>query len=436
MIRASQSSIRQPSLGPSSGAESTAYGRPFWLAYVANLLIMVAISLLFRYADFVVLLGGTELQLGWIVGVGMVGSLAVRLALGTGIDHYGPGAVWLASAGLFAISCFAHLAITICHGPAVYLVRMAWCCSIAGIFGAAITFVSSRASASRMAEMIGMLGTSGFLGMVLGTQLGDLLLSGRTIGREQVDRMFLAAGLLGIGSGVFAWLATRGQRRPVPTQRPPLWQVLRSHFPVAVIVMGTAMGIGLSLPGTFLRPYAAELGISRIGAFFGVYAPTALVARVLTRRLPERLGTTPMILAGIAALAGSQLLFLLVDTQWKLIVPGIGYGVAHAILFPSVVAAGSSRFPPQHRGLATTLLLGTWDAGQLVGAPAVGAILHCSGWIGLPSYPTMFTSMACLLAAVGVFYTLIVRRTPPRSAAGSTRDDGTTAPIEHTTPTV
>jgi hypothetical protein len=65
------------------------YGRAFWLAYASNLLMTIAVALLFRYADFVMLLGGTEFHLGWIVGVGMVGSLVVRLALGSCIDRYG-----------------------------------------------------------------------------------------------------------------------------------------------------------------------------------------------------------------------------------------------------------------------------------------------------------------------------------------------------------
>ena len=46
--------------------------------------MMVAVSLLYRYADFVSSLGGTELQLGLIVGLGMVGSVLVRAFQGAG----------------------------------------------------------------------------------------------------------------------------------------------------------------------------------------------------------------------------------------------------------------------------------------------------------------------------------------------------------------
>src|SRR5262245_19421349 len=84
-----------------------AYGWPFWLAYVNNLCLMTAISMLYRgYADLVVVLGGREWELGWILGVGMVGSLLVRAAQGVGIDHYGPRLMWICSTALFAIACW------------------------------------------------------------------------------------------------------------------------------------------------------------------------------------------------------------------------------------------------------------------------------------------------------------------------------------------
>ena len=400
-----------PADEPVSAQPSSAYGRPFWLAYAANIFMMTAVSLLFRYADFVTLLGGTELHLGWIVGVGMVGSLAMRLAVGSGIDHYGPRMIWLGSILLFSAACFAHLLLTTCHGPAIYAARIVWCCATAGFFGAMMTFVSGRASVARMAEMIGMLGTAGFLGMILGTQLSDYLLQTRPIERWQVERMFAAAGLLGLGSAVFVYLATRGCAHCVPLQRSSPLGVLRRHRPGKVFLVGVAMGVGLGLPGTFLAPYVAQRGLPGIGLFFAVYGPAAIVTRLLTRRLPERLGTTPMILVGIAALSISQLLFLLVDTEWWLILPGVAFGIAHAVLFPSIVAAGSRSFPPQHRGLGTTVMLSTWDLGTLVGAPTAGVILEFSSLVGLPSYPTLFIWVAVLLGTVGLFFGLSERRT-------------------------
>jgi MFS family permease len=385
------------------------YDRPFWLAYASNLLVVVAIALLYRYADFIRLLGGTEFHLGWIVGVGMIGSLLMRLMLGSCIDSYGTKMVWLASSLLFSACCFAHLSVASHTGAAVYLLRMLYCCAMAGIAGASMTFVSKRVPAERIGELVGMLGTSGFLGIVSGNVLGDLLLGSVSVNRNQVTQMFVAAGVLGVLSFPFAWLATRAEPPTQPAARPPLFVMLRRYNPGPVLVVGVAMGMGLGLPGVFLRTYAAQLDIPRIGLFFMAYAGAGVVARVATRRWPERFGPRPIILAGVGGLAVSMALFLPVHSEWLLVLPAVGFGFSHAVLFPAVMAAGSVAFPARHRGLATVLVLAMCDLGQLVGAPAAGAVLNYSQLAGLPPYPTMFLAMAGVLALSGGWYAVVGR---------------------------
>ena len=174
----------------------TAYGWPFWLASSSNLVVMSGVALLYRYADFITLLGGTEFHLGWIVGVGMIGSFAMRLALGSWINRYGARPLWIASLLLFAVTCFAHLAVASYAGVSIYLLRVSYCCAVAGINGASMTFVSARAPNERLAELIGMLGVAGFLGAVVGSLLGDVLLGSIAINSAHVITMFVAAGVL------------------------------------------------------------------------------------------------------------------------------------------------------------------------------------------------------------------------------------------------
>ena len=73
-----------------------------------------------------------------------------------------------------------------------------------------------------MAEMIGMLGSGGFVAMVLGTYLGDFLLGTRTIQADQIRRMFVAAGVLATVAMLFAWMASLGTPRPTRRRRPPM----------------------------------------------------------------------------------------------------------------------------------------------------------------------------------------------------------------------
>jgi MFS family permease len=320
---------------------------------------------------------------------------------------------------LLAASCFANLAVTSHRGVAIYLLRVLFCCGHAGIAGASMTFVSGRGSTRRIAEMVGMLGTSGFLGMMLGALLGDLMLGSVTVDRGGVERMFIVAGTLVSLSCPLAWLATRAEAPSRPLPGSSSLGVLRRHHPGTVLAVGMAMGLGLGLPAVFLRTYTAELHIPRIGGFFLVYTATAIVARVLSRRWPERFGNRRVILLGTGALVGSTLLFLAVRVEWQMVLPAIGFGCSHAILFPAVMAAGNATFPAQHRGLAIVLVLAASDLGQLVGAPATGAILKWSRSAGLAPYPTMFLAMAGLMTLAGIWYSIASRPTTQRQEASA-----------------
>jgi len=390
---------------PSVDRGVAVYGAAFWFCYAANALLMLAVSLLFRYADFVSHLGGTERHLGAIVGVGMIGALAVRVSLGVGIDTYGPRLTWLASLAIFSLAAAAHLIIDTVDGPAVYLVRILMTIGIAGSVGASLTYVSLGVPESRIAEMVGTIGTSGFVGLALGPVLGDFLFHAPQITREQINRMFLLAAVAGLLALAAALAGTRQQVRERRRRKyPPLMSLIRRYHPGAVLVVALAMGLGIGLPGVFVRAYAAELNIIGIQTYFLVYATVAFAVRIVTRRLSQQIGARPVILAGLGALSLSMLLYLLVNNSWQLAFPAIVAGSAHALLFPAVVASGSTSFPSRYRGLATTLVLGMFDLGNLFGQPAVGNILHYAHQWGLPKYPTMFVLVALLLGLVAVIY--------------------------------
>ena len=402
-------------LGLTHTAAATVYGLPFWLTYVANTSLMIAISLLFRYADFITYLGGSEFQLGMIVGSGMIGSLLMRLAQGVGIDRYGPRQIWLLSLVLFVLSLLGHLWVTRVDSPAIYALQILFRTSIAGAFGASITSIFHRVPKNRMAEAVGALGSSGFVGMVVGPQIGDLLLGSGGVTAHGLRAMFITAMGLGAVSFASAYFATKGDRPPRRRRKaPPLVWVLKRYHPGAMLLMGVAMGFGIGLPGVFLRTYAAELGLAKIGLFFSVYSSCAFTTRIATRRLTDHMGSRPMILIGMSSLVAALVLYLTVSLQWHLIVPALFTGIAHALLFPAIVAGGSGVFPSRYRGVGTALMLAMFDAGTLIGAPTIGVVLVASERAGLRPYPTMFVFVSSLLAVATLYYAMLSRKAPAK----------------------
>ena len=383
------------------------YNRHFWLAYAANTTLMICVSVLVRYANFVTLRGGNELTLGLIVGVGMVGALAMRGVLGLATDRYGARRVWMVSLGLIITSLAAHWAITPQQGllfdAAVYLARILQMVGMAGAFGASLTFISLRAPSHRIGEMVGTLGSSGFVGLALGPILADALFPpGVAITVVMVQQMFLTAGIAAAVSLALTALATAGSRPIKEQPRPSALALLKQYHPGAVLICAAAMGIGVMLPSTFLQPYTEQLDIPRVRTFFFVYAVSAFSVRIATRHFTDRHGIRWTAQLGFGFLAAGMLSFIFVNREVMLALPAALCGIAHAFLFPAIVKGGSISFPSRYRGLATTLVLSMFDLSNLFGQPAIGAIVEYAPAIGLPGYASMFVAMSLVMVFAGI----------------------------------
>lgn len=396
---------------PTRAAEPTLYRSSFfWMTFAANLCASTVLAVLFRFADFVEVLGGTEKDLGNIVGVGMVGALGVRLAQGLGIDRFGPRRVWILSLILLAGGCAAHLAVHSLHGPNVYLLQIAIRTALAGAFGASITYVTYQVPPARAVEVLGSLGSSGFVGMMLGTALGDLVSGGAQVTRVHVDNVFLICTFLSLAGLVFAWRATMDPVRAPQRQLPPLIPVIKRFHPGVLLLVALAIGIGLGLPAVFVRPFAEEQGITLMAWFFWTYAPTAFVLRLATRRFSVVYGVRPMILTGLGAAVLGSLTLMLVTRGWHFLLPGFFFGVCHALIFPSVTGAGSTSFPARFRGVGVALVLAMFDLGNLIGSPLGGSLHHLAKENGWSPWPVVFSTFAAILFAIALVYAFVSQR--------------------------
>lgn len=432
------SSESKPAPSPEPVEDDTAYGLDFWMAFAANMALMVGVSVLFRYGAFVKIFDGSDFDLGLIVGIGTIGALVMRIAIGLGIDRYGTRRTWLISLAGVIVSIMLHLTLTSVHSPGVYLARILLSSSLSGAFGSSITYVSLLAPRHRMAEMVGVLGSSGFVGQAIGPTIADWIFAGPvTDAHLQVRYMFWLAACMSVVSFALVVFGTHGDEHEPPRRMPPFWGILRRYHPGILLLMGVAANIGLMLPTTFLQPYADLRDIHELKAFFLVYSLTGFAVRVASRRLTEDLGFGAVIAIGMGLLALGTTSFLLLElpsalagdlrsaaqssleaaeaarlgpwggwAQYLLVVPALISGVAHALIFPAVVANGCSSFPDRYRGTATTLILASFDFGGLIGPPIVGALVVTARTMGVPGYPLTFLCVAAMLIGSIVVFAL------------------------------
>lgn len=410
-------SVTSPIAGsvvPGMGHERL-YDARFAAAYLSNTCLLIAVGFLFRYADFVKALGGDEGTLGWITGVGTAGAVVMRLIQGDAIDRVGARIIWIIAMIGYSIGLASHLLITSVDGPWIYLTSLLMSGCLSGAFGASITHVSLRAPKHRVTEILGTLGSSGFVGMALGPALGDWVYGwGMQPGDEldsavrllAVRRLFVAAIIAAIASTLLVFLATAGEKRVIRKlkRRPPSWLLLRRYHPGRLLLVAVAMGAGIGLIQVFVRPFAEHLSVANLRVFFITYASTAFTIRMATRTWHATVGERRMIIVGLSALAMAMLSFLPVTGEWGLVVPALVAGFAHALLFPSVVSTGCAAFPSRYRGLASTLVLACFDLGNLIGRPLCGQVVVIAKDLGYNGFAVMFASVAIGLALVIVVF--------------------------------
>ncbi|MEE2826764.1 MAG: MFS transporter [Planctomycetota bacterium] len=428
MIKTESSKLDDKEPGANS---SQVYNVSLLMAFLANVFQLIAVSLLFRYSDFVNVLGGDEWHLGWIVGIASFGAIACRLIQGTAIDRFGPGMVWIISLLVEIVAILWHLGIDSVSGVEVYLARSLFAMSLAGTFGAWISFISLQAPHQRIAEVIGVIGSSGFVGMAIGPTIGDWLFAESGTYAEKVEQMFHVAAITATISLLFAvlawWLAhRRGVLKPNPRAafENPL-RVIWNSQPGFILVIGMLMGLTIGFPGTYLRPFAESLNIENIKSFFIIYNVVAFVSRLLFRNAPQVLGLSNTILLGFGFMALSMSLYLPMQSRDGFWLPATAGGLAHCFLFPSVVAACTNRFTKLHRGIATQLILGMYDLGVLIGMPVIGYLVIEARAKGLDPYPFTIKSLLGTIVTISLIYLLIEKwknrqvAAPPESSSSS-----------------
>jgi len=362
------------------------YNRAFWLVFVANLFLCAANTLTFRFAEFVKFLGGNEELTGSIVAFGLIASIVWRTFLGQVMDRFGVRKVWLGSTVIYLVGV-TMLATTSNVGWFIYAARAIFAIGIASMYASALSFVQGLAPIERRTEIIGTYGASGFLGMIAGAQLGDLLFKTYSHGSWLFIALFAITFAMGAVHGLLA-LSLAMEKPPArPTVKVRADQLFVRYWPPMMSVVTLMMGLLFAITTVFLTRYATERGISGLRVFFSAYAITAFLMRLTARNWSKTAGRHRLIVIGLASQVAAVAALLPIYQSWHLLPSGICFGFGQALLFPCVISLGAGAFPEQYRGTGTTLTLSAIDLGTVVMAPVLGWVIDNHSyelmlWIG------------------------------------------------------
>jgi MFS family permease len=396
------------------------YDRTFWLSYVANLLLVTSNATTFRFAEFVQSFGGTERLAGFIVSCGVFTALFGRLFLGQAIDRFGARRLWLTVISTFVCGCVL-LSQSDTIQLSLYAGRILFAVGLSGMFTCSIFHAQNRAPVHRRTEVIGNLGSSGFLGMICGSQLCDLL-GRRFSGLAEPRVVFWVVACLGVTYLLLVLLITSKDQHCRPQATPPAHRLMFKHWPGPVVFVALLMGMNFIIPSLFLTRFSTHRGLGGIGTYWTCFAIAAFLIRMGSRKWSQTIGRHRMILMGATGSAVGFGILPSVAETWQLVFPAVCSGFGHALLFPAVVSLGTEAFPREYRGTGTTLVLGFFDLGGALSAPVLGAIIdHFNGGFG---FHQMFYTSTSLTIVVAVGYLMTGARRPDSDLQSTVRGGG------------
>jgi predicted MFS family arabinose efflux permease len=249
--------------------------------------------------------------------------------------------------------------------------------------------VCELAPASRLGQAMGLAGGASLLMNALAPAIAEPVAARH--GFSAVFLMSAAALILGC---LLARKLPIKSAHATPSGAGPFLSVPPRSRPVLLAL--AAVGAGFHVTVSFLAPLALSHGVQAVRGFFIAYTIAALGIRLLGGALTDRMGLARTATLGMLGYGLSIALLAGVGPR-SLALLGVGFGLAHGVLFPSLLALLFDGAEPATRAKLSGLANGVMNLGMLsvfilgqvanhVGLPAVfiatGALIFLSSrWI-------------------------------------------------------
>jgi MFS family permease len=379
----------------SSATGDVLFTRRFALACSMHFCGGMAASLYILFPLFVRSLGGSEFVIGVYAGLTGAAAVAARVPVGRFLDTLGRRWVLLGAGTLQVVAWLGFLSFSSLGVRSAAFVVVYGLAS-GSLFATYFTYASDIIPVRRRSEGFAMFGIWGMLPNGLGPLLGEFL-----IGRGGFPTYFVvAAGFACVALCLSALLPeTTGTAHRAAARTAPRDPSFPSR--TVLFLLGTAFMFGTAVESlyVFLAPFFYAHGRGSVGTFFMTYACTAVVTRVFTGRLPDRIGLRRVLIPALFLYAAGVMLVPHVGGPSALLVVGMMCGAGHGYAFPILNALVVGQVSSAYRGRAVSWLTAMFDLGNTVANPLLGAVAH---WVG---YTAMFSTsgLGLLVTAVVVW---------------------------------
>jgi MFS family permease len=272
-------------------------------------------------------------------------------------------------------------------GALVYVLQAGVAASYVLAFNAAMASVTDVVPASRLGQAFGLQSAANLSMNAVSSMTAEYV--AQHYGWRWVFALASVSAVLALALGLGLPPTRQAENPEQPTVSPP-YLALAPIFAAAALLGATYVALAI-----FHQPYALSLGASRVSSFFVGFTCAALIMRLGFGNLGDRFGRKSVALAStvLYALVVASMVSLDASRLWLY---GAGFGFAHGVLYPTLIAFATERVPAGTEGRTIAAFSGAFNVGAAAGAAGWGALSAQRG------YPPVFVGAClCMVSACG-----------------------------------
>ncbi|WP_413165204.1 MFS transporter [Capilliphycus salinus ALCB114379] len=363
--------------------------RSLLLLFVAGLCFWSSTSsLLPTLPLYIQALGGTNRQVGLVMGAFAIGLLPSRFGLGPLADAKGRKLVLLIGTTVVMFAPLGYLLVT--SISAMVFIRAFHGISIAAFTIGYSALVADIAPVDRRGEVIGYMSLVTSIGMALGPAFGGFVQAS-----AGYKVLFLSSATFGLLAGLGisqVWEPTRP--KPVldnitPTLTPKVrlhqlfdyFKLLASPALRTPAFVMAIVGLIFGSLVTFLPLYIAASNLDlNAGFFYSTAAIASFSARLFVGRASDRYGRGIFITIALMFYLVSMLLLGTANNIPEILLAAALEGAGAGILIPTVITLVTDRCSANERGQFFSLCIGGFDIGIAIAGPVFGWVAEQVGY--------------------------------------------------------
>ena len=365
---------------------------------LSGLLFWVSLtSLLPTLPTYIADIGGSNHQIGLVMGSFAIGLLLFRAQLGKLSDQRSRKLVILIGTFVVGTAPIGYLFVD--SIPLLIAIRAFHGISIAAFTTGYSTLVVDLSPPEKRGELIGYMSLVVPIGLALGPALGGYLQQG--VGYEVLFMVSAASGYLGL---LFASQITEVKRDHAEGGNQQegsgegFWQMLRSPRIRTPAIVLFIVGLVFGTLTTFLPLYVRELGINfNPGLYYTTSAVASFAMRIFVGRASDQYGRGVFITMSLTLYTVAMSLLATANTPAEFLIAAIAQGAGGGTLIPMMIALMSDRSVTEERGRIYALSIGGFDLGIALAGPGLGYLADFVGYQGLFTLGVSLAAIALMI---------------------------------------